>query len=105
MSDGGLIVLCFALSLVGWFLVIWTCLRAVKRRVMNWNSNLSVWFIMSLGGAGQRQVENWKRWGEYDEGQAKIVIKYQLLCWLGMILSIVASMVVAVSWKALTYEG
>jgi hypothetical protein len=105
MSDGGLIVLCFLLSLFGCVLVIWACLAAVKRRLTRWNSNLYVWFIMSLGGFGQRQIENWKRWGEYDEDQAKIIIKYQVLCWFGMILWILVSMAIVMGCKALTSEG
>lgn len=105
MSGGGLIVLCFLLSLFGCALVIWACLSAVKRRVPRWNSNLYAWFIMTLGGFGQRQIENWKRWGGYDEAQAKIIIKYQVLCWFGMIVWSLVSMAIVMGYKALTYQG
>jgi len=103
MSDGGLVVMCFVSSVFVWFLVIWASLRAVKRRMVKWNGNLSAWFIISIGNFGQRQIENWKRWGEYDESQAKIVIKYQLLCWLWMILWVLASMATIAGYKE--YEG
>jgi hypothetical protein len=105
MSDGGLIVLWFLLSLFGSLLVIWTSLVVAKHRVTNWNGNLHARFIISLGGCGQRQIENWKRWGGYDEDQAKIIIKYQVLCWFGMILWVLVSMAVVMGYKALTYEG
>jgi len=105
MSDGGLIVLWFLLSLFGGLLVIWTSLTAAKRKVTSGNSNLFPWFIISLGGFGPRQIENWKRWGGYDEDQAKIIIKYQVLCWVGMVLWVLVSMAVVMSCKALTYDG
>jgi hypothetical protein len=105
MSGGSLIVLWFLLSLFGSIFVIWTGLRAVKRRVTRWNSNSYTWFIISFGGFGRRQIENWKRWGEYDEDQAKIITRYQALCLLGMILWVLVSMAVVMGCKALTYEG
>jgi hypothetical protein len=60
---------------------------------------------MTLGGFGQRQIENWKLWGWYDEGQGKTLVKYQALCWLGMILWVIISMALVMSYKALTYKG
>ena len=105
MSGGGLIVLWFLLTLFGWLLVIRRSLIAAKRRVTSWNSNLYTWFIVSLGGFGQRQIENWKRWGGYDEDQAKIIIKYQMRCWLGMILWALVSLAVMAGYQSLTYEG
>src|SRR5262249_48779599 len=104
MSDGGLLVLCFLLSLSGCIFIIWRSLRAVKRGVTRWDPNSYTWFVMSFGSFGQRQTENWKRWGGYDQDQAKIIIKYQALCWLGMILWVLACMALVMGYKALTYE-
>jgi hypothetical protein len=105
MSDDGLIVVWFLLSLFGCLLIMWTSLVAAKYRVTGCNGNLSARFFISLGGFGQRQIENWKHWGGYDEDQAKTIIKQQVLCWLGMVLWGLASMAVVLGYKALTYEG
>jgi hypothetical protein len=104
MSDGGLILLGFLLSLFGSIFVIWASLKAVKRRVTRWDNNSYTLFITSLGSFGQRQIENWKRWGGYDDDQAKLIIKYQAFCWFGMIFWILVSMAVVMGFKALTYE-
>jgi hypothetical protein len=105
MSGGDLIVLWFLLSLFGSLFVIWTSLRAAKRRVTRWDSNSYTWFITSFGGFGRRQIENWKRWGGYDEDQAKTMIKYQALCLFGTIIWVLISMAIVMGCKALTYEG
>jgi hypothetical protein len=105
MSDGGLVALCFLLSLFGVGFVIGMSIRAVKHRVTRWDPNSYTWFVMSFGSFGQRQIENWKRWGGYDEDQAKIIIKYQALCWFGIILWVLACMALVMGYKALTYDG
>jgi hypothetical protein len=105
MSDGGLIVLFFSLSLFGSTFVIWTGLRAVKRLVARWDGSSTASFVMTIGGFGQRQLDTWKRQARCDEDEAKIIIKYQLLCWFGMILWVLASMGAVMGYKALTYEA
>lgn len=105
MSDGGLIVLWFVLSLIGSIFVIWTSLCTVKRKVARWNGNSSVSFVMTIGGFGQRQINSWKRLGRYDDDVAKIIIRYQLLCWLGIILWALGSMGIVMGYKALTYTS
>ena len=93
-----IIVLMFVSTLVGWVLVAWACLRAVRTKVENWNCYMSVWFLMSLGGFGQRAIDNWKRWGGCDEAQATIIVKHQLICWFGMILCGLAGMAAGMAY-------
>jgi hypothetical protein len=105
MSDGGLIVLWFVMNLFGAISVIWASLCAVKRRVTIWDGNSSVWFIITIGGFGRRQTNFWKRQERYDDDVARIVTRYQLLCWLGMILWALGSMGIVMGYKALTYTS
>jgi hypothetical protein len=77
MSEGGLSALRFLLGLSGCILVIWSSLRAAKRRTTRWDSNSTIWFIMTISNFGRPQIEMWKRYGGYDEDPAKIIIKCQ----------------------------
>jgi len=104
MSDGAIIVLTFFLVLSGWILIISISLRAVKRRLTKWDVNSYTWFIMSFGSFGQRQIDNWKNWGGYDEEQATVLVKYQTLCYVAIILWGVASMAAMMGYTALAHQ-
>ncbi len=86
-------VLFFPLILFGWILVIWGSLRAVKRRIVGWDRNSSIWFVMTIN-IRYDACDAWQRYGAYDADEAKIIVKYQYLCCFGMILSAFASVVV-----------
>jgi hypothetical protein len=92
MSDGWLIVLWFLSCLVAWVLVIWASIRVIKRKMERWNSNSAILFIMTIGNFGERQIDMWRRRGGYDERQAKIIIRYQAWCLLGLFLAFGATM-------------
>jgi len=77
-------------TLFGAVLSIYAGIMAAKRRVTKWDSNSAVWFVMSIGNFGERQIKKWKHWG-YDEAEARILIKYQTLSLLGCPIGFVAS--------------
>ena len=92
-SDLRALVVFFA-PLLGVQLVVWTNIRFVRSHVRNWNSGSTFLFVISLGQFRQKQKEVWRLRAGYDETEANIIIKYQILCLLeillGFILSILA---------------
>lgn len=103
MSDGWLIVLCFLSSVVASAFVISTAIRATRRKVTRWDGNSTSWFIMTIGNFGAKQIESWRRIGGYDEDQARIIIRHQMLCAFGMFLSYAGSVALALIYKILTH--
>jgi hypothetical protein len=71
---------------------------------MGWDSKSAVWFVMTIGGPGYwLGYDHWQRYGAYDDDEAKIIIKYQYLCFFGMVLSGLASMAVVKGYVILTH--
>lgn len=83
MSEGWLTVIGLVSTIFGVVLSICAGIMAAKRKVTKWDCNSAVWFAMSMGNFGERQIKKWKHWGGYDEAEAKILIKYQTLSLLG----------------------
>jgi hypothetical protein len=104
MSDGWLIVCWFFSSVFLSALAIWKCVVAARRRIVGWDSSSTIWFIMTIGNFGDRQIDVWKRRGGYDEIQAKIIIRFQMLCLLGIVLAAIASTAAIMEYKVLGHE-
>jgi hypothetical protein len=84
MTPNELTLLLFVSALFGAILALVLNVRIVKSKIKGWNSNSTIWFVLSVGNFGQRQVDMWKRRGGYNDDEAKIIIKYQLLCLIEM---------------------
>ena len=84
----------FFTPLLGILLVVWMNVRFVRSHVGKWNSRFTILFVLSLGQFRQKQKEVWRLRAGYDETEANIIIKYQMLCLLeislGFIISILA---------------
>jgi hypothetical protein len=103
VSDGWLIVFCFLSTVVASAFVIAAAIRATRRKVARWDGNSTSWFIVTIGGFGAKQIDSWKRVGQYDEEQAKIIYGYQLISLLGIFLSFAGSVAAALIYEALTH--
>ena len=92
-SDLRALIVFFA-PLLGVLLVVWMNVRFVRSHIGNWNSRFTILFVLSLGQFRQKQKEVWRLRAGYDETEANIIIKYQILCLLeislGFIISILA---------------
>jgi hypothetical protein len=102
MSDGWLVVLAFISSVVASAFIISMGIRAAKRRVTRWDSNSTIWFIMTIGNFGERQVDVWRRRAGYDEETAGTIIRYQILCLIGSFLAFGAIIAALSEYKVLT---
>jgi hypothetical protein len=84
----------FFTPLLGVLLVVWMNIRFVRSHIGNWNSRFTILFVLSLGQFRQKQKEVWRLRAGYDETEANIIIKYQMLCLLeislGFFISILA---------------
>ena len=80
MSDGMAIVTAFVLALIAWKLLIITFVKKARRSVARWDSNSTIWFVMTLGNFGARQIEVWKCRAGYGADEAKIITRYQVWC-------------------------
>jgi DMSO reductase anchor subunit len=84
----------FFTPLLGILLVVWMNVRFVRSHIGKWNSRFTILFVLSLGQFRQKQKEVWRLRAGYDETEANIIIKYQILCLLeislGFIISILA---------------
>ena len=84
----------FFTPLLGILLVVWMNVRFVRSHIGKWNSRFTILFVLSLGQFRQKQKEVWRLRAGYDETEANIIIKYQMLCLLeislGFIISILA---------------
>ena len=103
MSDGWLVVLQILLTVVVSGFVISMGLRASRRKLPRWDGNSTILFIMTLGNFGAKHIELWRRSGGYDEGQARTITKYQLLCVFGTFLAFLGSAGAVLAYKALTH--
>ena len=103
MSDGWLIVLCSLSCVVASAFVISAAIRATRRKVTGWYGNSTSWFIMTIGNFGAKQIDSWRRVGGYDEDQARIIIRHQMLCVFGMFLAYAGSVAAALIYKILTH--
>ncbi len=94
MSSDLRALIVFFTPLLGVLLVVWMNILFVRSHIGNWNSRFTILFVLSLGQFRQKQKEVWRSRAGYDEIEANIIIKYQILCLLeillGFILSILA---------------
>jgi hypothetical protein len=90
MDGNGLIAIGLIVSILGIVAALWLNIHIVKRKVGRWDSNSTIWFVMSIGNFGIKQVDMWKRRAGYDEGEASLIIRYQTLCLLEMPLGFIA---------------
>ena len=95
MSQNLLVLIVFVLCLSIVAIAIWVNVRIVKSKVREWKSSSIAWFVASLGQFGARQIAFWKRREGYDENEARIIIKYQLLCFLEIPIGVVTIFVLA----------
>ena len=102
VSEGLLIAICFLANVLLSACVIRSAIKAAKARVTKWDSSSTIWFILTLGHFGVRQVEFWKSRSGYEEAQARIIIKYQALCSLGIVLAFALSGTSMMGYAAFT---
>lgn len=79
----------FALSITCLIVFLIINVKMIKRHVDKWNSNWTMFFIMSLGRFGRAQQEYWKSKG-FSETDANVIIKYSTLCYSEIIVSVLA---------------
>jgi hypothetical protein len=58
---------------------------------------------MTIGNFGPTHIDSWRRVGGYDENQARIITRYQMLCGFGMFLAFASSVAAALLYKILTH--
>ena len=94
MSSDLRALIVFFTPLLAILLVVWMNVRFVRSHIGKWNSRFTILFVLSLGQFRQKQKEVWRLRAGYDETEANIIIKYQMLCLLeislGFIISILA---------------
>ena len=73
----------------------WVNVWIVKSKVRAWKSSSVAWFVASLGQFGARQIAFWKRREGYDENEARIIIKHQLLCLVEIPVGVVTVFILA----------
>jgi hypothetical protein len=95
LSPNLLMLIVFVSSLAIMAIATWVNVRIVKSKVQAWKSSSVVWFVASLGQFGTRQIEFWKRREGYDEHEARIIIKYQLLCFVEIPVGVVTVFILA----------
>ena len=69
----------------------WINIRLAKAKIGRWESSSTVWFLMSAGNFGQKQVAFWQRNAGYSQEEAYTIIGYQLLSVLGAVLGFFVS--------------
>jgi hypothetical protein len=103
VSVGWLIVLCFLWRVIASGFVISNRIGAVKRKLTKWDSNSTIWFIISMGNFGAPQIDMWGRRCGYDEDQAKIMVKHQMLCVFGIFLAYITGGSAIAGYKILMH--
>jgi hypothetical protein len=71
------------------FLLIARNVSKAKPRLSRWSSNETLTFGMSLGGFGASKREFWRRRGNYNDDEARIIAKYQNVCLLEIVIALV----------------
>src|SRR5882762_7701080 len=99
MSEGKLVVVWLLSCGVAWIFLISVSIRAVRRKVLRWDRNSTIWFIVTLGNCFVGQVERWKNLAGYDEAQARIIIRHQIWCLLGLFLAFGASAAATIEYQ------
>jgi hypothetical protein len=95
MHGDSLTVIVFLGALVGAALSLYVNISLARKKIGRWDSNSTVWFVMSLGAFGKRQRETWRRTG-YSEEEASTIIDYQLFSLMEMPLGFIASVILVV---------
>jgi hypothetical protein len=103
MSDGWLIVSCFLSCVVASAFVISAAIKASRSKVTRWDGNSTSWFIMTIGNFGAKHIDSWRHVGGYNEDQARIITRHQMLCVFGMFLAYVGSVAGALIYKIATH--
>jgi hypothetical protein len=80
MTPNQLTLLLFLSAILGVILALVLNVRIVRSKIRRWDSNSTIWFVLSIGNFGQKQVDMWKRRGGYNDDEARIIIRYQLWC-------------------------
>ena len=102
MSEGWLTLLILLPCVVAYPFIIWISIKVTRRKVMRWNSNSTIWFVMSMGNFGAKQIEMWRREG-YDEYQARTIIKNQMWCVIGLFSAFCVSVSAVMGYEILTH--
>ena len=60
MHGDSLTVIVFLGALAGAALSLYVNISLARKKIGRWDSNSTVWFVMSLGAFGKRQRETWR---------------------------------------------
>jgi hypothetical protein len=78
VGDDVAVIVGFAVTMLGWILIIWLNLSSLKGKVHKWRSDLVPLFIFSIGSVRPGKASLWTQQG-YSQTEAQIIVRQQLL--------------------------
>lgn len=82
-------------SLLGMALSLLVNIWLTKTKIGRWDSNSTLWFVLSIGQFGSKANEIWLGKAGFREEEVSTIVQHQFLSLLGGILSFFASAALA----------